>query len=93
MKLAAFAASFLLALSAYADSKQDAFNLLDVDGDGAVSLAEAAGNEDLVKRFDRADRDRDGKLSRAEYGALDKAMKRAAKASAKASAGGTKPPK
>jgi hypothetical protein len=32
-----------------------------------VSKAEAAGNADLIKGFDRNDRNRDGKLSAAEY--------------------------
>ena len=49
------------------------FRALDIDGDGAISKAEAAGNADLVKGFDRADRSpRDGKLSRAEYDSVGK---------------------
>jgi hypothetical protein len=48
------------------------FKALDIDGDGSISKAEAAGNADIVKDFDRADRDRDGKLSRAEYGTVGK---------------------
>jgi hypothetical protein len=48
------------------------FKALDIDGDGAISKAEAAGNADIVKDFDHADRDGDGKLSRAEYGAVGK---------------------
>ena len=49
------------------------FRALDLDGDGAISKAEAAGNADLVKGFDRADRNpRDGKLSRAEYDSVGK---------------------
>lgn len=50
------------------------FKALDVDGDGAISKAEAAGNADLVTGFDRADRKpRDGKLSPAEYDSVGKA--------------------
>src|SRR5687768_10863221 len=35
-----------------------AFKLADIDGDGLVSMAEAAGNERLVLGFDRSDRNR-----------------------------------
>lgn len=45
---------------------------LDANGDGFLSLAEAAGSEHIVTRFGRADRNKDGKLSRAEYDRLDK---------------------
>ena len=44
----------------------------DVNRDGFLSLAEAAGSERLVTRFSRADRNRDGKLSKAEYERLGK---------------------
>lgn len=45
---------------------------LDLNGDGRVSLAEAAGYAEVVTRFDRADRNKDGKLSRAEFDRLAK---------------------
>jgi hypothetical protein len=45
---------------------------LDLNGDGYVSLAEAAGNSEVVTRFDRADRNKDGKLSKAEFDRLNK---------------------
>ena len=61
--------------------KELAFKKLDLDGDGSVSKAEAAGNEKLMNGFDEADRDRDGKLSRAEYDNLGSPS--AAKAKAK----------
>jgi Ca2+-binding EF-hand superfamily protein len=54
------------------------FDSLDLDGDGYVSLAEAAGNAAVVERFDRADRDRDGKLSRKEFRKLKKVRVRVA---------------
>lgn len=58
---------------AFAQSSTDAyFYRLDLDGDRKVSLAEAAGHADVVLRFDRADRNRDGKLSTAEFKRLHK---------------------
>jgi hypothetical protein len=61
---------------------------VDIDGDGRISKAEAAGNAELMDLFDRADRDRDGRLTSAEIEVHEKRMK--AKA-ASASAGATKP--
>lgn len=49
---------------------EEEFRALDLNGDGYISAAEAAGFSDIVTRFDRADRNRDGKLSRAEYARL-----------------------
>lgn len=49
---------------------EEEFRALDLNGDGYVSAAEAAGFRDIVTRFDRADRNRDGKLSRAEFARL-----------------------
>ena len=74
-----------------------AFRKADIDGDSAVSKAEAAGNERLVTGFDRADRNRDGKLSRAEFDSiyhpkpLAKAKGKGKKASASAGASRAKP--
>ena len=45
---------------------------LDLNGDGLISLAEAAGHGDVVTRFERADRNKDGKLSKAEFDRLAK---------------------
>jgi EF hand len=52
--------------SAQAGNEQ-AFKRLDLDGDGSISKAEAAGYGKLMNEFDGADRNHDGKLSRAEY--------------------------
>jgi hypothetical protein len=45
---------------------------LDLNGDGQLSLAEAAGYGEIVTRFDRADRNKDGRLSQAEFERLAK---------------------
>lgn len=56
------------------------FRALDLNGDGYVSLAEAAGDPVVVSRFDRADRNHDGKLSAREFANLSKVKVRVAKA-------------
>jgi hypothetical protein len=71
----------LAATLAFADLSK-----LDLDGDGRISKAEAAGHADLMAIFDRADRDRDGRLTQAEIDGYEKRLK----AKASASAGGTK---
>lgn len=63
---------------AYADTREQAFKQLDIDGDGAVSKAEASGHAQLMNAFDRADKDHDGKLSRAEYDSIGKPEAKAA---------------
>src|SRR4030095_8394104 len=71
--------AFLLPCSALAETAaaeisrhqmEEEFRGLDLNGDGYVSAAEAAGFRDIVTRFDKADRNRDGKLSRAEFARL-----------------------
>lgn len=67
--------------------KTAAFKSLDIDGDGLVSKAEAAGHEEVTLAFDRADRNRDGKLTVAEYERHGKAKAKAeARAEARAKA-------
>jgi len=73
--------------------KEAMFRSLDIDGDGFVSKAEAAGHEAVTVGFDRADRNRDGKLSFAEYDSIGKprpARKKATRGQGSASAGATK---
>jgi EF hand domain-containing protein len=78
-----------------ASEKEAMFRYLDIDGDGFVSKAEAAGNEAATLGFDRADRDRDGKLSFAEYDSIGKPRppkRKVARDKGAASAGSTKKP-
>lgn len=85
----------LAAGAAWADSSLERyFKALDLDGDGYVSLAEAAGDPIIVQRFDKADKNRDGKLSPKEFAALPKVKVRVAKKKEPGSAvGGTAPKK
>ena len=59
-------------LSRPASSAHGSFDGLDVDGDGKLSLAEAAGYGDIVTRFHRLDRNKDGKLTKAVFDRLAK---------------------
>ena len=86
----------MLASPAFADKEalKNYFQALDLNGDGFVSLAEAAGDEIVVARFDRGDRNKDGKLSAKEFENLPKVKVRVAKAKDKdkdrsAAVGGT----
>ena len=85
----------LAATPAFADEAMDKyFHSLDLNGDGYVSLAEAAGDAVVVNRFDRADRDHDGKLSPKEFARLKNVKVRVAKKKEKepsAATGGTAP--
>jgi hypothetical protein len=70
------------------ESKKDRFDALDLDGDGKLSLAEAAGHEQIVVHFDRADRNRDGRLTEKEFDNLGKpAPKRRGKATGRTDRG------
>ena len=85
----------LLAAAAHAQQpdRDLEFRLLDLNGDGQVSLAEAAGNFEVVTKFERADRDRSGKLTRAEFDRLKKLKSRVAvkPREPSAAAGGSRP--
>lgn len=72
--------------------KGEEFRKLDLNGDGGVSLAEAAGHAEVVTKFDKADRNKDGQLSRVEFDRLDRIQLKVAKAKGarSAAAGGTR---
>lgn len=93
MRIAAFAFSLLLCAPVFADNANvgKASELLDfdvpqrgagldIDGDGQISRAEAAGNAEVTLAFDRADRNRNGKLSTAEWQRYEKWQEQRAKA-------------
>ena len=80
--LATFLASLLAAGSALAqqatpqppaeDMKaaiDDRFRQLDANGDGVISQEEASKMKGLTERFQSADKNKDGKLDRGEFGA------------------------
>ncbi len=67
----------LLAGPAYAQTstlvdkvREEAFRSLDKDGDRHISKKEAAANAQVAAGFDKADVNRDGKLSREEFNAV-----------------------
>lgn len=68
--LAAAIAAQVLAQQATGKSFDD----LDIDGDGRVSLAEAEKDVDVARAFISADANKDGYLSRAEFGNLGQGL-------------------
>ena len=62
---------------------EEEFRALDLNGDFFISAAEAAGHAEIVRGFDKADRNHDGKLSRAEFERLKKAKSAAVGGTAK----------
>ncbi len=57
--LAVFAGASMAALPTFAE--------VDTNGDGKITMKEASSHEGLMTTFDKADVDRDGLLSKAEY--------------------------
>ena len=71
---------FDIARMATSAAKDAGLTALDIDGDGQVSRAEAAGNSEVTLGFDRADRNRNGTISTAEWERYEKWQERVAKA-------------
>jgi Ca2+-binding EF-hand superfamily protein len=63
---ASMALGCALAFAGDAHARQG-FNDMDKDADGRLTRAEAAGNKNLLERWDRADANHDGVLTRSEY--------------------------
>ena len=57
------------------DSGKKAFDKLDVNKDGYVSVFEAEGDMTVLEKFNSLDVNGDGKLSRKEFAALSKQKK------------------
>ena len=71
MKESLTLAALLAIASTGAFAALPAFESLDKDGDGLISQEEAAASDELVSAFMGADADKDGKLSPAEYDAIE----------------------
>lgn len=56
-------------------SAPPAFEELDADGSGTISLDEATGHPSLQRIFARVDANRDGQLAKDEYAAAQKELK------------------
>jgi len=66
------ASMYLMSNVALAESNVDTeFNALDQDGDGSISINEASGRLDLLKKWVDADTNADGKLERSEFSAFE----------------------
>ena len=66
------AAAGASAESQFPEKQPGSLQALDLNGDGRLSLAEAAGHADIVTKFHRADRNKDGRLTQAEFDRLAK---------------------
>ena len=60
-------AAFLAVFAAASMAALPAFDEVDTNGDGKITMKEASTHEGLITTFDKADVDRDGLLSEAEY--------------------------
>ena len=74
MKLLSFAAIGTIALTfslSAEEIKPTTFSTMDKNGDGYISIVEAAGNEELVRDWAKYDLDADGKIEVSEFSAFE----------------------
>ena len=64
-----FAASF--AAASVASAEGSGFAALDADGDNYISMEEADSNDMLKNSWDAVDKNKDGKLEKAEFSAFE----------------------
>lgn len=69
--LAGCLASVSLMASEEGQTPAEAFKVLDSDGDGFITLDEAAIQIDLTTSFEDGDDDQDGRLSLAEFSKME----------------------
>lgn len=67
-----FLASLLMASAAFAEGDtSERFKLLDVDGDGRISAAEANRDPQLSTVWDQIEKKEDGYIDRSEFSAFE----------------------
>ncbi len=60
-------AVFLVVFAGASMAALPTFSEVDTNGDGKITMKEASSYEGLMAAFDKADQDRDGLISKAEY--------------------------
>lgn len=71
LSLAAVAVMLPLGLSAEETQRPVTFEQLDMDRDGYVSIIEATGHTELLRKWANIDKDTDGRLEMIEFSAFE----------------------
>lgn len=71
LNLAAVAVMLPLGLSAGETQRPVTFEQLDMDRDGYVSIIEATGHTELLRKWSTIDKDTDGRLEMIEFSAFE----------------------